>query len=114
MVSLIHSDPTDNCISHSSSRKLLFGTDGDHCKIVSTNINLYIITPVSKVQGEQKDCKSQRNMKFGIMLYLLVMSEATPIDSCQDDCLYLSQTRTTTGILMWTGKSPGGLDKLKK
>lgn len=99
------------CISHSSSRRLLFGTDGDHCKTVSTNKNLYIVTLVSKVQEEQKDYKNQRNMQFGVMLYLLVMSETTPINSCQDDCLPLSQT---TGILMWTGKSPGGLNKLKK
>lgn len=44
------------------------------------------LAPKAWVKRGWKDCKSQRIREFAVRLYVLVVSEATPIKSHQHDC----------------------------
>ena len=79
--------PTDKYNPHSSSRKFLIATDGDHYRKPQP-IRTELLRPVpkdhlensstSKAQEtlrkrEQKDSKNQKIWEFAVRLYLLVM-----------------------------------------
>lgn len=58
----------------------------------------------------QRDCKRHLIREFAIGSCFIVMSEATPVNCDQFDCLSMRWTRTITDILKWIEKSPGDLN----
>jgi hypothetical protein len=67
-----------------SSCKFLFATDEDQ----GPDGYMYKIFLQKR---DRKDCKGQNIREFAVRLCLLVISEATPIEFCQHDCLNMRQ-----------------------
>ena len=90
-------------------------------RVVDSSPNGYIYKTIPTPKAQEivhkrwKDCKSQKAREFAVRLYLLVISEATPIKSHQHDCLNMSWTRMAAMHMPnWTEKSPRGLKLTQK